>query len=396
MISGVLEYEIILSDEYQYDVITYPTFTELNGIISTRFEVLQSFLEYGIPTFVFRWPNGVTPDVEEQERSFSDLTNMIERLNVWPLVRWQSKEDGIYVARFVPKQRVEKSDITINYVLFIATIAMIGLGGFLQATSPVFLSLFYPNGWTVFDIAFVTISFIAAMMGILFTHEMGHYLTAKRLGIEASPPYFIPGLPQLGGTFGAFIQQKSPPMNRKDLFDMGVAGPLAGFVVTLVVLVIGFLLSVPVTAEEAAAIDAAYPGMTGTLAVPLLFQVIEIIYVDFIPPGGTLYIHPIAFASWVGMLITALNLFPVSQLDGGHALRAIVDSDKHKYIGWIGIVIMSLMGYIMMAILILALSSQGEHPGSMNETIPISKSRVVLFIVAMIILVLTIPPLTLF
>jgi membrane-associated protease RseP (regulator of RpoE activity) len=184
-------------------------------------------------------------------------------------------------------------------------------------------------------------------------------------------------------------------MNRKDLFDMGVAGPLAGFAVTLVVLVIGFLSSVPVTAEEAAAIDVAFPGMTGTLAVPLLFQLMELLFIDFIPPGGTLYIHPIAFASWVGMLITALNLFPASQLDGGHALRAIVNSKEHKFIGWAAILIMALMGYFPMALLVLIISSQGAHPGALNDTIPLSKSRVALFIIAMIILILTIPPISL-
>jgi Zn-dependent protease len=382
-------------DDYQYEVITYPTFSELNSILSTRFDVMQSFLEHGIPTFVFRWPNGDIPDIEEQERSFNDLTTMIDKLKVWPIIRWHTKEEGIYVARFVPKQKTEKSDITINYVLFIATIAMIGLGGFLQATSPVFLSLFYPQGWTILDIAFVTVTFIIALMGILFTHEMGHYLTAKRLGIEATPPYFIPGLPQLGGTFGAFIQQKSPPMNRKDLFDMGVAGPLAGFVVTFVVLIIGFFMSVPVTAEQVAAIDAAYPDMTGEIAVPLLFQIMEFLFIDYIPPGGTIYLHPIAFAGWVGCLITALNLFPASQLDGGHALRAIVNSKEHKYIGWAAIFIMALIGYIPMAIMVLVLSSQGGHPGPMNDTVPVSNLRMILFIIAMIILILAIPPISL-
>jgi membrane-associated protease RseP (regulator of RpoE activity) len=86
-------------------------------------------------------------------------------------------------------------------------------------------------------------------------------------------------------------------------------------------------------------------------------------------------------------------LYPISQLDGGHALRAIVDSEKHKYIGWIGIAIMFLTGYYMMAILILALSSQGGHSGAMNETIPMSKAREILVIIAMIVLVLCILPL---
>ncbi|MFX0108338.1 MAG: site-2 protease family protein, partial [Candidatus Hodarchaeota archaeon] len=227
----------------------------------------------------------------------------------------------------------------------------------------------------------------------IFTHEMGHYLTSKKLGIEATPPYFILGLPQIGGTFGAFIQQKSPPMNRKDLFDMGVAGPIAGFVVTVLVLFAGFLLSKPVTAAELAAIEAAYPGMTGELGVPYLFVIVQLIFADFIPPGGTLYMHPVAFASWIGMLVTALNLFPISQLDGGHALRSIVDSQKHKYIGWAGIGIMLLTGYFMMAILILVISQGGEHPGPLNDTIEISAGRKVLFVISMIILVLCIPPL---
>jgi membrane-associated protease RseP (regulator of RpoE activity) len=267
------------------------------------------------------------------------------------------------------------------------------LAGFLQATSPVFLTLFYPNGWTVWDIAFVVISFMASLMGIIFCHEMGHYLTARSRGIDATLPYFIPGLPPLGGTFGAFIQQKSPPQNKRDLFDLGVMGPLAGFAVTLIVLFVGFFLSVPVTYEQILALEAQYPDMTGSIDVPYLFVLVELLFSDMVPANGTLYLHPIAFASWVGMLITALNLFPISQLDGGHALRSIVDSDKHKLIGWAALGIMFITGYFMMAILILLLSRGGDHPGALNDTIPVSKSRVVVFIFAMIILALCIPPL---
>jgi membrane-associated protease RseP (regulator of RpoE activity) len=230
-------------------------------------------------------------------------------------------------------------------------------------------------------------------MGIIFTHEMGHYKMSQKLGIEASLPYFLPGLPQIGGTFGAFISQKSPPANRKDLIDMGLAGPIAGFAVTLVVLVAGFLMSVPVTAEELIAINQAYPGQSGSLAVPYLFVFMELIFSDFIPAGGTIYLHPVAFAAWVGCLVTALNLFPIAQLDGGHALRSIVSPQRHKQIGWVGILIMLLAGYYMMAILILALSSGGGHPGPLNDTVKVSNGRIALFVLSMIILVLSIPPL---
>ncbi len=133
--------------------------------------------------------------------------------------------------------------------------------------------------------------------------------------------------------------------------------------------------------------------MSGELAVPLLFSLFEMLYSDFIPAGGTIYMHPLAFAAWVGMLVTALNLFPVSQLDGGHALRSIVGEKYHKYIGWGAMAVMFLMGYFMMAILILLMSRGGSHPGPLNDIVPVSKTRIAIFILAMLILVICIPPL---
>ncbi|TFG99998.1 site-2 protease family protein [Candidatus Thorarchaeota archaeon] len=379
-------------DDEQTSVITYPTFAELNEILAGKFEIKMSVLEYGMPTFVVQWNEGFAPSNSEQEAVFKDIKESTESLKVWPLVRWRNEKEGEYIIRFVPKQQSKPSNNRINYALFIATLASISLGGFLQAISPIFLDLFYPGGWTVWDIAFTTIIFVVALMGIIFTHEMGHYKMSQKLGIEASLPYFLPGLPQIGGTFGAFISQKSPPASRRDLLDMGLAGPLAGFAVTLVVLIIGFFMSVPVTGPQLIAIENAYPGQSG-LPVPYLFILMEYLFIDFIPVGGTIYLHPVAFAAWVGMLVTSLNLFPIAQLDGGHALRAIVDSQKHKYIGWIGIVILLLTGFVTMAILILALSMGGGHPGPLNDTVKVSKSRVVLFLISMVILALCIPPL---
>jgi Zn-dependent protease len=385
---------VAIGDEYQSTLITYPTHAELSTILQNQFEVLDEQFYHGMPTFAVRWAGGVVPSTDEQDLVFRGIADRCEQLSVWPVVRWRNKSNGEYIIRFVPKERASKSDIRVNYGLFAATMGTIALAGFWQATSPVFLTLFYgASGYTVLDILWTTLIFIASLMGIIFTHEMGHYLSSRKLGIDATPPYFIPGLPQIGGTFGAFIQQKSPPHNRRDLFDMGLAGPLAGFVVTVLVLIWGFFLSVPVTAEQIAAIDAAYPNMSGSIGVPLLFQLLEFLYADFIPVGGTLYMHPVAFASWIGMLVTSLNLFPISQLDGGHALRAIVGGKYHKYIGWAGIGLMLLAGFYLMAILILFISQGGEHPGPLNDTIEIPIWRKALFVISMIILVLCIPPL---
>ncbi len=353
----------------------------------------MSVLEHGMPTFVIQWADGFVPPNEEQDATFKEISKLTKSLKVWPVVRWRNEQEGEYIIRFVPEQKAGKGNNRINYVLFIVTLSTIAIGGFLQATSPVFLSLFYPAGYSIWDIAFTTLIFMAALMGIIFTHEMGHYTTAQRLGIESSLPYFIPGLPQIGGTFGAFISQKSPTENRSDLLDLGLAGPLAGFAVTLVVLIVGFFMSIPVTAEQLVAIDQAFPNQSGSLPVPFLFILMEYLFTDFIPAGGTIYLHPVAFAAWVGMLVTALNLFPVSQLDGGHALRALIDSTWHKRIGWAAIIAMVLIGYITMAILILLMSGGGGHPGPLNDTVKVTRGRVVLFAVSMVILVICIPPL---
>ncbi len=411
-----------IDDAYFGSVISYPVFSEVEKILSEDFEILASQIEFGMPTFLYRWKGsrlsptdhdhhtsissseiteighameGNLPSSEMQREVFERIHQRSKEMRLWPIIRWKDKSRGIYYTRFVPEERQPKSDVRINKALFIATLASIALGGFLQASSPVFLALFYPQGYTIWDVVFTTVIFIMALMGIIGTHEMGHYQMAKRRGIEATPPYFIPGLPQIGGTFGAFIQQKSPPKNRSDLFDLGMAGPVAGFIVTLVALVVGFLLSVPVTAEQLAAIDAAYPNMSGSLEVPLLFVFVEMIFSDFIPAGGTIYLHPVGFAAWVGCLVTALNLFPAGQLDGGHALRAIIDERIHKYVGYGAIVVMFILGFWLMAILVFALSSGKEHPGALDDTVPVSKTRVLMFVVAMIILVLSIPPLTL-
>ncbi len=380
-------------DDDSTSVITYPTFAELNEILAGKFDIKMSVLEYGMPTFVVQWAEGNVPSNADQEAVFKDIQQSTEGLKVWPLVRWRNEKEGEYIIRFVPQQKSKPGNKRINYALFVTTLASIALAGFLQATSPIFLALFYPGGFTIWDIAFTTIIFMLALMGIIFTHEMGHYKMSQKLGIEASLPYFIPGLPQIGGTFGAFISQKSPPQNRRDLIDMGLAGPFAGFIVTLVVFVIGFFMSVPVTAEQLIAIDQAFPSQSTSLAVPLLFTLMEYLFQDFIPAGGTIYLHPVAFAAWVGMLVTALNLFPISQLDGGHALRSIIGPERHKQIGWIGILVLLLLGFYTMAILILALSAGGGHPGPLNDTVKVSRGRVALFILAMVVLVLSIPPL---
>ncbi|MGA2359463.1 MAG: site-2 protease family protein [Terriglobales bacterium] len=154
--------------------------------------------------------------------------------------------------------------------------------------------------------------FSLTLMFILFSHEMGHYLYARYYRVYVTPPFFVP-FPSLIGTLGAFIRIKSPIPSRAALFDIGIAGPIAGFIPACVALVYGLSLSHPIAGSAATDIQLGFP-----LAFPLAARLLHIAV-----PLSTLSLHPIAAAAWVGMFATALNLLPGGQLDGGHIIFSI-------------------------------------------------------------------------
>ena len=156
--------------------------------------------------------------------------------------------------------------------------------------------------------------FAGTLLGILVTHEFGHYLFSRIHRVPASLPLFIPGPPHFIGTFGAIIRMRSPILSRRALFDIGVAGPIAGFVVAVVALVIGLSLSKVVTNE------AVY-GLH--LGEPLLLQFVSWLVLGPLPQGYDVVLHPVGFAAWFGLFVTSLNLIPIGQLDGGHVAYAL-------------------------------------------------------------------------
>lgn len=161
------------------------------------------------------------------------------------------------------------------------------------------------NGWP----------FACTLLGILVTHEFGHFYLSRVHRVPASLPLFIPGPPQFIGTFGAVIRMRSPIMNRRALFDIGVAGPIAGFVVAVPALLIGLSLS---RVEPTV-------GVYGLqLGEPLLLQFLAWLMFGPIPETYDIVLHPVAFAAWFGFFITALNLIPIGQLDGGHVAYALL------------------------------------------------------------------------
>jgi len=184
------------------------------------------------------------------------------------------------------------------------------------------------------------LSFSFALLFILGSHEMGHYYYGKKYGVDITPPYFIPAPPFISpiGTFGAFIKIKSPISTKKALFDIGIAGPLAGIVATVPVLIIGIKLSTIVDMSE----HAAEGGLV--LGTPLIMRLFSDIFYGPMPQGYDLFLHPVAFAGWVGLFVTALNLIPSGQLDGGHITYALFSKKYHRYISLAMITLLVIFG----------------------------------------------------
>ncbi len=176
--------------------------------------------------------------------------------------------------------------------------------------------------------------FAATLLGILVTHEMGHYVLSRIHRVPASLPLFIPGPPQFIGTFGAVIRLRSPIMKRKALFDIGVAGPIAGFVAAVLATIIGLSLSDVVSKEHAFGLQ---------LGEPLLLQGFAWLIFGPIPLTHDLVLHPIAFAAWFGFFVTAINLLPLGQLDGGHVAYAVLGR-RQRQLAYVTVPILIYLG----------------------------------------------------
>ena len=211
------------------------------------------------------------------------------------------------------------------------------------------------------------------ILAILGTHELGHYYACRYYGIDVSPPYFLPA-PVITGTFGAFIRIRQRIPTKTMLFDVGAAGPIAGFVVAVPALFLGLALSrvVPLPQTEITVIE---------FGEPLLFQAAAWLVWGDLPPGHTLSLHPAGFAAWFGLLATALNLFPIGQLDGGHITYAALGARSTLVtIGGlaalVGLSIFSLSWIPWTVLLLSTLLVFGpRHPRTVDDAVPLDRAR---------------------
>ncbi len=230
------------------------------------------------------------------------------------------------------------------------------------------------------------LSYCLPLLGILLVHEMGHFLACRRHGIEATLPHFLPA-PTLICTFGAFIKIRSPFSSKKALFDVGLAGPLAGFLAALPVIATGISWSRLV---DTGALDG---GMM--LGEPLLFALLGRFVIGEIPAGRELLVHPMAFAGWFGLLATAFNLFPIGQLDGGHILYALVGKKKAFFAGVAAVFVLVLLGiffwqgWLLWALLATLIGLR--HPPIFEEE-RLDARRKALAVVALLVFVFSFTP----
>lgn len=228
--------------------------------------------------------------------------------------------------------------------------------------------------------------FSLTLMTILMSHELSHYFASKKHHTKATLPYFIPA-PSIIGTFGAFIKMKSPIITRKALVDIGASGPIAGFIISVLASIIGLSYSKVISLTHT-------EGALG-LGDSILFSLLSRLILGVTPDSYDILLHPVAFAGWIGLFVTSLNLLPIGQLDGGHIAYALL-GERHRYVSIVLVGVLLLLGlffwegWALWALLMLILGLR--HPPVLYWEIPLDPKRRFIGWLALIIFVLTFIP----
>lgn len=273
------------------------------------------------------------------------------------------------------------------FLLTLASTTVVGVEHYVGWVSD-FRPVTVQFGW---PLLFKGLWYSLTILAILGAHEFGHYFACVYYRVNASLPFFLPFPLALTGTLGAFIRIRQPIRNKRVLFDMGIAGPLAGFVVAVPALFIGLAMSHVVPMPKVA------EGML-SLGEPLGFKAATWLVWGSIRDGYTLNMHPVAFAAWFGLLATALNLFPIGQLDGGHISYAVLGRHSTRVTqAALGVAVIltffSLSWLVWTVLLVVMLFVFGpQHPRTADEEVPLDRTRLILAAVALVVFVLSFTP----
>jgi hypothetical protein len=347
----------------------------VKSLVARHFPVYDVRVSYDVVEFFCRI------DDTTLEENFERLREDMAGHGFIPMIMYDKGEHIVTVAK---KPTVKYRSVSVNLAMLVVTFLTMLLAGVLDWSG--YAGVDSGAIFTVENLLMGMITFTLPLMAILGVHELAHFLVARRRGVAASLPFFIPSIPPLG-TFGAFISLRDPIPNKKTLLEIGVAGPLAGLLVALPLGIIGLIL----TNSEAKLVptNVGSEGIMG-ISFPLIYQALEL----FIPLRGDFLLHPTAFAAWVGFLVTALNLLPAGQLDGGHVARALFGA-KAKYFSWVTVAVlvgigMFYYGWLIFALLILFLGAR--HPPPLNDISPLDLKRKGLGVLTFAVLIIAFVP----
>jgi Zn-dependent protease len=374
-----------------------PSLETIKSIVASQFQVKDAFLDpYGIPTIL------VTPEPTSEK-----FKNVVEQLRQQSLLGAIRATGDTLTIKVFQKPHLKPSRRTINVGLFIATVVTVTVAGYflwtgtfsgsqtLQAQYNLIVS---PGASPYVEAA----TFAVGLLAIIGLHEFGHKAATTYHKLDATFPYFIPGPPPIG-TFGALISLKGPPANRDQLFDLGLSGPVVGFVVTMIVGVASMLFGPALTPARLASLNAWNSTCSAQLGVTTCFSgsgFPEQPLILVLLSNLTGYINPnviidqqLFFAAKIGALLTFLNIVPAWQLDGGHISRAVFGPSGHRIATFAGLILLLASGFWAFALLVLVMMAfsrrgfAGVEP--LDDVSPVSNSRKILYILGIVMLVLT-------
>jgi len=373
-----------------------PPLDTIRSIVSTQFQVRDAFLD----------PNGVPTFLVDADATKDKFMHLVEQLRPEGLIAAIRGTADTLTIKVFQKPQVKQSRRTINLGLFLATVVSVTVAGYFlwtaglgpQTLQAQYNEIILPGASPYLEAGV----FAAGLLAIIGLHEFGHKAATVVHGLDASFPYFIPGPPPIG-TFGALISLKGPPTNRDQLFDLGLSGPVVGFIVTMVVGTISMLFGPALTPAKLSQLTtwdstcSTYLQVTSCFsnvsfpAQPLILVLLSNL-TGYINPN-VIYDQQLFFAAQIGALLTFLNIVPAWQLDGGHISRAVFGPGGHRIATVIGLGLLLISGFWAFAILVLVMMSftrrgfAGVEP--LDDVSPVSNSRKILYLVGIAMLVLT-------
>jgi len=376
-----------------------PPLDTTRSIVASHFQVKDSFLD----------PNGVPTFLVYADATKDKFMHLVEQLRPEGLIAAIRGTGDALTIKVFQKPTINPSRRKINLGFFLATLATVTLAGIyvwsgaipgILAPNPIvdqYNSIVSPGANALIE---ATI-FAVALLAIIGLHEFGHKATTVYHKLDATFPYFIPGPPPIG-TFGALISLKGPPTNRDQLFDLGLSGPVVGFVVTMAVGLAGMLFGAPLTQTKITELtswnttwgaqcggscltDLSFP------AYPLILVILSNLSSSISP--NVIFDRQLLFAAQIGALITFLNIVPAWQLDGGHISRAVFGPRVHRVATLMGLGVLLYTRFYIFAIFVLIMMTMtgrgfaGVEP--LDDVSPVSNSRKALYVVGLAMLVLT-------